>query len=318
VAAVNRDSRGYQLPPGLDGPIAALADRQDGIVEHGQLVALGYGADAIHHRIRAGRLHPRYRGVYSVGHRILTPKGHIRAAVLAYGPQAVASHYSAARLWNLWHSNRVKYDVTVPGTSRKSRPRIRVHRARRLHPDDITEIDGIPVISVARTILDLAALLRPSALVKLIEQAEREELFDLRAIDAVLSRAGGHRGAKRLKRALKAYRPPPTTKSGLERRMLRELHAAGMPKPTINTLVAGHEADLYFRAARLIVEVDGHPYHDSPRAFETDRIKDAAWQRAGQAVIRITDERMETDMRGAVNDVVALYAQRVRATGASP
>jgi very-short-patch-repair endonuclease len=315
VAAKQGDIDHVSLPP-RDERIAQLADSQDAVVTYRDLVALGYSHDAIRTRVQNGRLHQKYKGVYTVGHRILTPNGHIRAAVLACGPRAVASHHSAARLHDLWYSNRVKYDVTVPGTSRKSRPKIRVHRARRLHPDDITEVDGIPLTSVARTMLDMAAGLRHDPLLRLIEQAERLGLFDLYAIDATLARGGGHRGVRRLRRALRAYRPPPTTKSGLERRMLRRLHQAGIREPRVNTLVAGYEADLYFPAARLVVEVDGRPYHDSPRAFESDRIKDAAWQMAGVAVIRITDERMETDMDGAVNDIIALY--KSRAKGASP
>jgi very-short-patch-repair endonuclease len=285
-------------------------------VTHWQLIELGYTRREIEHRVAVGRMHRKYKGVYTVGHRKLTPRGHKLAAVLAYGPRAVISHRTAAELHGLRQDNSAKYDVTVPGTSRRRRPNIRIHRARRLHPDDVTTVDGIPVTSVARTLLDLAAVLYYDALVRVIEQAERIQVFNLKAIDAVLARAGGHRGVRKLKRALKAYRPPPTTKSGLERRMLRKYHVAGVPEPLINTMVAGYEADQYFPDARLVVEVDGRPYHNSPRAFETDRIKDAAWQKAGEAVIRITDERMETDMDGAISDIIALY--RLRTTGASP
>jgi very-short-patch-repair endonuclease len=286
------------------------------VIHYRQLVALGYTRREIEHRVAVGRLHRKYHGVYTVGHRRLTPKGHMWAAVLAYGPNAVISYRTAAHLHGLRQDNSSKYDVTVPGTSRKGRPEIRVHRARRLHPDDVTTVEDIPVTSIARTLLDLASVLYFDALVRVIEQAERMQVFDLRAIDAAISRARGHRGVKKLRRALRAYRPPPTTKSGHERRMLQEYHRAGLPEPLVNTIVAGYEADQYFPAARLVVEIDGRPYHSSPRALETDRIKDAAFQRAGEAVVRITDERMETDMDGAIADIVALY--RMRTTGASP
>jgi hypothetical protein len=68
-------------------------------VAHRDLVALGYSDRAIKTRIATGRLHERYKGVYSVGYRKLTREGHWMAAVLAYGPTAVLSHRSAAALW---------------------------------------------------------------------------------------------------------------------------------------------------------------------------------------------------------------------------
>jgi predicted transcriptional regulator of viral defense system len=134
--------------------IAELADRQHGVVATWQLVALGLTHDEVRYRARIGRLHRMYRGVYAVGYRKLTPKGHRMAAVLAYGPEAVLSHQTAAAQWDIGYPS-AKFHVTTP-TSRRSRPKIRAHRAV-LHPEDLTVKDGIPVTSVARTLLDLAA-----------------------------------------------------------------------------------------------------------------------------------------------------------------
>jgi very-short-patch-repair endonuclease len=316
LAANKRAIHAYSLPLDGDRPIAALADEQHGVVEHCQLVDRGYTREAIRHRVESGRLHPRYRGVYTVGHRTLTREGHLMAAVLAYGPNAVLSHRSAAALWGLRPDGGMKFDVTVPGTSRKQRPKIRVHRARRLHPADVTVVDNIPVTSLARTLIDLAAVVHPTTLVKAIEASERLELFDLTGIDAAIARAPTRKGVRRLRTALAAYRPPPTTKSRLERDTLKRLHARGMPEPHINSSVHGEEADLHWPNARLIVELDGAPYHRSPRELARDRRKDAIWTRHGEAVLRFTDERLETDMTGAISDVIAVYEQRLR--GASP
>jgi hypothetical protein len=168
---------------------------------------------------------------------------------------------------------------------------------------------------VARTLIDLAAVVHRDRVVKAIEASERLELFDLRAIDDAIARAPTRKGVRSLKRALAAYRPPPTTKSGLERGVLRELYEAGLPEPRINTLLHGVEPDLYWPEARLVVELDGSPYHRSPRELARDRRKDALLTCHGETVLRFTDERLEQDMEGAIADVVALYN---RATGASP
>src|SRR5262249_36639150 len=141
-------------PRSADGVIAELADRQHGVVATWQLIRLGLNYDEVRYRASTGRLHRIHRGVYAVGYRTLTPKGHRMAAVLAYGPDAVLSHRSAAAHWGIGQPSW-KIDVTTPG-GRPSRAKIRAHRAA-LKPDEVTTHDGIPITTVARTILDLAS-----------------------------------------------------------------------------------------------------------------------------------------------------------------
>ena len=99
-----------------------------------------------------------------------------------------------------------------------------------LAPQDFTENDGIPVTSVARTLLDLSAVVRPSDLAVAIDRAERAGLFDLTAMVELLDRANGRRGARALRRAIAAYEPS-TQKSDLERRFkyLLEPHQTYRP-----------------------------------------------------------------------------------------
>jgi hypothetical protein len=112
--------------------IAALADAQHGVVATWQL---GVGGKAIQHRAAKGQLHRKYRGVYAVGRSELTVKGHWMAACLAYGPDAVISHRTAAALWGIGTSTW-KIDVTTP-QGKRSRGNIRHHTAT-LHPEDVT------------------------------------------------------------------------------------------------------------------------------------------------------------------------------------
>jgi predicted transcriptional regulator of viral defense system len=94
--------------------IARLAARQHGVISVGQLIAAGLTYEAIRRRVRAGRLHRVFRGVYAVGHRSLTFQGWWMAAVLACGEGAVLSHLSAAMHWGLLKARRGPIDVTVP------------------------------------------------------------------------------------------------------------------------------------------------------------------------------------------------------------
>lgn len=284
-----------------DREIAALADRQHGVVAVWQLLRLGLGRDAIQYRASIGQLHRIHRGVYAVGYRTLTPKGHRMAAVLAYGPDAVLSHRSAAAHWDFgpgfW-----KIEVTTPH-SRRGRKGTRAHQAT-LHPEDITIRDGIPITSVARTILDLASQLNQDRLTNLIEEADRKQLFDLGALDRVLARR--QRAPRRLTAVLAAYRGPADTRSKLERDFRALIAKTGLPEPQYNVLLAGLTVDVYWPEWKLVVELDGKPYHTDPSAFETDRIRDATLQKIDIRVLRVTGKRMDNESGAVLADILAL------------
>ncbi len=227
----------------IDRLIAALAERQHGVVAVWQLLELGLSRGAIQYRVSIGRLHLVHRGVYAVGHRKLTRHGHWMAAVLAYSPDAVLSHRSAAALWAIGQSS-YKIDVTTPHSKRHRRT-IRAHTSR-LDPEDHTTHDGIPVTSVARTIFDLAAQISDTALTRLIEESDRRELFDLRALDRAIARRPRTTGVVRLNQVLAAYRGTADTRSNLERGFRALIADAELPEPQFNVLVAGVPVDVWW------------------------------------------------------------------------
>lgn len=158
--------------------LAALADRQWGVVTRDQLISSGLSAHGIHERVRSRRLIRLHRGVYAIGHRRLRWSGHLLAAVLACGEGAVLSHVAAAALWNIRGSAATLIDVTVPSQNgRVRRNGIRIHRSGRLGADEATTKDGIPVTTVARTLLDLADVFNSRALKRAIDAAEYQRLF---------------------------------------------------------------------------------------------------------------------------------------------
>jgi very-short-patch-repair endonuclease len=298
--AKSRNNSGLSQP---DRELAGLAERQHGVVATWQLRRLGFTQDDIDYRVRIGRLHRIHRGVYAVGYRKLTPKGHRMAAVLAYGPDAVLSHQTAAAQWEIGYPS-AKFHVTTP-TSRRSRPKIRAHRAV-LPPEDLAVKDGIPVTSVARTILDLAATLNHDRLTRLLEEADRKELIDLRALERAIARRPRAAGVPRLKAVLATYRAPADTRSKLERDFRKLLTKAGLPEPQFNVVVAGLTVDVYWPEWKLVVELDGEPYHNNPSAYENDRIRDAILQKAGFRVLRVTGKRLDDEPAAVLADILAL------------
>jgi predicted transcriptional regulator of viral defense system len=158
-----------------DRRIGALATEQHGVVARRQLAALGLTPQHIAYRIDIGRLIRIYRGVYAVGHPRLTREGRWMGAVLTCGPRAVVSHADAAAHWELMPARGVLIDVTTPVRSGRQpdRRRIRLHRTGTLTSDEVTVHDAIPVTTAARTLLDLASILRPRELEGAIAQADR-------------------------------------------------------------------------------------------------------------------------------------------------
>jgi very-short-patch-repair endonuclease len=136
--------------------IARIAANQHGVISVEQLVGAGLSPATIHRRVRAGRLHAVYRGVYAVGHTNLSEKGMLMAAVLACGEGAVVSHEAAAYLWSFSPHCPPFVHVTVPSyAGRAKREGIVLHRSSTLTKNDVTRRHNIPVTKPGRTRSDL-------------------------------------------------------------------------------------------------------------------------------------------------------------------
>jgi len=300
-----------------DLAIVEVADRQQGVIAYRQLVALGFTRHAIQARIDAGLLHIIHRGVYAVGRRKLTVRGRWMAAVLACGPEAVLSHRDAAALHGLRPiGSRKAVHVTAPGRTRHCRRGIIVHNVRRLHPEDRTVIDGIPVTSVHRALLDFAEVARPQELRWAFEAYDRLDLLDMRKIEAMLVGSNGRRGVKPLRALTAAYRGPAAeTRSRNEQRLLELVRAAGLPEPSVNVVVVGIVVDFYWPRHGLVVEVDSYLYHHTPADRAEDRRKQRLLRAAGREVLRVIDTDLVDAPAVAVADVAAALSARAARPG---
>jgi hypothetical protein len=295
-------------PKGGHEALADLAEQQHGVVSARQLRELGYSYDVMSDSSSAGRLHRVHRGVYAVGHRRLDWHGRCLAAVLACAP-AYASHASAGWIWGLLRYEPGTFDVTAP-TRRRGKTAFRLHHAG-LEPQDCTEREGIPVLSLARTHLDLAATLSPARVARTLERSEELQLFDLAAFDELLARVTHHPGVKPLREALDLYRPDPTfTRSGVEERFLNLVKVAGLPLPAMNYNVAGLELDAYWEAERFAVELDVYETHGTRAAFERDRLRQEDLLLAGIEMDRITGPRLKREPTRVMERLGRLLAQR--------
>jgi very-short-patch-repair endonuclease len=273
-----------------------VAARQHGTVARRQLIALGFTRSEIATLVRDAHLHVLHRNVLAVGHRNLTVKGHWMAAVLAGGPDAVLSHHAAAALWDLRPIPQATLDVT---TTARPRPRgVRCHRVRSLDPRDCTRIDGIPVTTLERTLLDYAETSLPRQTIAALEAAQRSERLDMLTLNALIARSPGRHGIKPLTAAIAQLDDEvPWTESRAERRLLEIVRAAGLPQPRCNVLVEGERVDAVWERQRVIVEVDGYGYHRGKRQFGIDRRRDRKLQLAGYQVFRYTYDDLHHRVR---------------------
>ena len=281
--------------------ISMLAESQHGLVTRRQLVACGLTSNAIDRRLADGALHVVRRGVYAVGHTALRPRAHLLAVVLAAGPGTALSHRSAAALWGIRPSSAVRVDITVPDRRRGPRG-VRVHHAP-LPTDHVTTHGGICVTTAERTLLDLAAVLRPDALRYTLEEAEIQARPDWRVLGEMVAAADGRRGIRALRAILDERSVGQRiTRSELERAFLRFLRRHGLPLPETNAWIDGYEVDCVWRGARLIVELDSR-LHSNHGKFERDRARDRALTIAGWRVVRVTWEHIHAGEQDLAADL---------------
>jgi very-short-patch-repair endonuclease len=232
------------------------------------------------------------------------------AVVLAVRP-SVASHLSAGWLWGLLRYRPETIHVTAP-TERRRRRGFVVHTAE-LTARDIEAVEGIPVTSIPRTLLDLAWVLQPDQLDRALRRAEELRLFDLEPIEELLGRCCHHPGTGGLHRALEIYRDEPAfTRSGLEREFLKQVKKARLRTPSMNFVVAGFELDAYWEPERFAVELDVYETHGTHEAFESDRLRQDDLLLLGVEMIRVTGPRLRREPKATIERVAAHLDRRRR------
>lgn len=274
--------------------LATLGEVQHGVLSRRQLVAIGLTPSMIKARVAAGNLIRLHPGVYALGHRQLRPQGYWLAAVLAAGPGAALSHREAAALHGLRPSNRSRVDVTTTRRLRTKRPGIEIHHSATLDAKDITAVEGIPVTTVARTLIDLANVVPRDSLAKALREAEYLRTIDVNDLQATMTRTRNRPGPghANLRAVLEEHRRRGTqlTRSDLEDRFLKLCDRHGLPRPRTNIHIGAHEVDAVWPDHRLAVELDGWDRHKDRHAFQRDRDKGNALAQAGWQLLRFTHD----------------------------
>ena len=295
-------------PVERENRLAELARKQYGVIARDQLLGIGFTIAAIRYRVRCGRLRPIHPGVFAAGAQPLVARGRWFAALLATRPSPVLSHLSSAQAQDLARE-RGAVHVSVPGRpAARQLAGVVVHRPRRLDPAEIGRVDGLPVTTVARTLLDLAETEPFERLRTVAEEAERLGRLDFEALRACMERNPGRRGLAPLDALLADYSPVDRANEGLERIFQAFVAEQALPVPQCNVLVGGLLVDFWWPEANLVVELDSRSFHGHWSAAERDHERDGRLLRLGIFSLRVTHRRLTRDRAGLAADIRARFA----------
>jgi len=263
-----------------------------------QALASGLNETTVYRRARLGRYvleHPR---VFCFAGLPPSWERSVLAACLAAGPEAVASHRSAARLWRLIDTSEEIVEITVPYARRPRLRRVTIHRSTDLRVEQTTVRRRIPVTNPLRTMVDLAAVLPPEKVEDALDAGLRwPALFSVAAVKATLNQLAGRgrSGAGVLRKVLEEREfGDEVSDSDLEKRMSKLLRRAGLPPAVFHYAVctpAGvflAEVDFAYPEIKLAIEVDGFGAHGTPRAMAKDFVRQNGLVPYGWRVLRFT------------------------------
>jgi very-short-patch-repair endonuclease len=264
-----------------DRDIARIASARHGVVTRAQLASASVTRAEIEHRVRAGALIREHRGVYRVGHRAPSTAARYLAAVLACGEGAVLSGRAAGHLLGLIKGAPPPPEVTT--CKRRSVPDVRTRRSRDI---EAATVRGIPVTTVPRTLVDLAAVLTRDGLARACHEAGVLHRTTPAQVEAVLARRPNAPGAKNLRAVTSGE--VKVTLSTLERRFIALLRREGLPLPQTNRPAGGRRVDCRWPEHRLTVELDSYRFHHSRHAWEQDRRREREAHARGDDFRRYT------------------------------
>jgi hypothetical protein len=287
-----------------DAAIGRIANRSHGVVTRKELLSSGITPEQIRVRLRRGTLLPVYPGVYRVGHASPSLEARSLAAVRSCGDWAMLCGLAAAHLWRLTKGSAPPPEVLA--RSKRRVDGVTTHRARRGDTRDATICRGIPVTTVQRTLVDLAAVVPDDVLARACHEAEVIHRTTPEQVEAVLARRPSSAGAGALRRILRGE--VRVILSKLEGQFLARLEEAGLPLPLTNRPTAGRRVDCRWPAHRLTVELDGYRYHHSRYAWERDRRREREARTRGDEFRRYSYGDVFEDPRFMLAELRALLA----------
>lgn len=287
------------------------AMRQYGLFTRHQANRLGLSDDWIWRQTKSGRICREYSNVFRFS--VVAPSFHQRvaAACLRVPGQIWASHRSAAVLWALDDVPQDVVEVTAVVDVRPRNKEAIVHRTKTLSRMDATEIIGIPLTTVHRTLIDLGAVVDPAVVEAALESALRRNMTNIARLQRRLEdlKGNGRRGAGVLQEVLGRRAPgAPPTASGLETNFSQLIRRWHLPQPTRQHIVMDESGmvarvDFEYIGRDVVIEVDSREHHLRLAEWENDLRRRKRLTSCGKRVLHVTYLRMKTDEAGIAQEI---------------
>jgi very-short-patch-repair endonuclease len=236
-----------------------------------------------------------------------TPEQDLLAACLAGGPTAVASHQSAAWLWELGPVPD-RHAITIARTATSGARLVEVHRPRD-YPAHALVRRGIPCTNPLRALVDLAAVWPPPELDDAVDQALARKVVTVAGIEAEVGRLSqrGRLGAGRMREALHRRgligAPHPSV---LESRALRLLRQHGIVPMGVEVRAGPdgrYRVDILL-VPGVVMELDGFAYHSDPEQMAEDKRRRTRIRLEGTVVLEYTWRDIVYDQRRVMAEVL--------------
>ena len=284
-----------------------LAATQKGLVRRDQAIALGLSPSAIKWRLGQKRWQAVHPGVYRIEGSPCTWHQDLKAACLWAARGVAVSHRAAAALWGLARFRRHPVEISVTRDIRLDGTPV-VHRVRALNARDLQSVDGLPVTSPTRTLIDLCASEDRATIEASVDECLRRKLTSLDKLAAALDRSRGQRGVGFLRELVERYQGGEApTESDLEAAFLEVIDGAGLPRPVKQRCIIVHgrlrRLDFLFAEQRVVVEVDGYASHSDPVTFENDRQRSNGLTARGFQVFHFTYKMVQHQPDRLVEDI---------------
>lgn len=293
----------------LDAAVARLAGGQHSLVTLLQLRDIGATREQVRARLTRGQWSKVDRTVIRINGAPITWESKLLAAVLGAGRGALASHRSAAVLWQLEGCRRGAPEISIPRGRTYRRQGIRIHQSTDLDRTTATVINGIPATLVARTLLDLGAVVGPEQVHVALDSARRKKLTNWNVLldTLVVHARRGRDGVGALRAILDDhFGEVAKTESGFERLVVIALCEAGLPPPLLqySVRVSGRDyrIDLAYPDQMVAIELDGSQ-HLERKVWEADHSRQNALTNAGWKVLRFTWAYYMEHRSAMINDV---------------
>lgn len=303
----------------VEAAIAALAAAQHALFARRQLRGR-VDPRVIKRRVASGILVEESSNVLRVAAAPRTDEQRAMAATLDIRG-SIASGPAAVWLWAIPGFALRDVEISVPRTCEHRSSLAVVRQPRLWLPEHATVRRGIPVMSLAWTIYDIAGRVPRRRLLWIVDRVGNQsptilqQLHDLLPVLAESGRDGIADVRWVLAQNPAGTRPPG---SGNERRFLEVMDSAGIKGLRKQVDLGGHEwvgrVDFMCELTGVIFEIDSETHHTSPADVAADEVRDAAMRAAGTPdVVRIWSELLWKQPSEVVQIVTRARRRALRA-----